>query len=375
MKSNRFKNDSTPSIKPTVQRNDIGGNIFLRSSARVTEVENNNIYHAIISLIDGKKPLNIIVEDLCSRGYQKKEIYDALDEIDELFLLEDNSILSHELSDSEKSRWSRNLNFFGSFLHYGCDKSIPQRQLRDCKVTLLGLGGLGSHLLYDLAALGCMDILAVEFDNVEISNLNRQILYTPADIGKSKSAIAKKRMADFSPNLKFEVYNKKIEDMSDVAAVVLGRDIAICVADRPKTEILHWVNHACVNEGIPLLTGGLDTQLARYYCTLPGEGCLECWRTTVRENSPKDNMILDEQRRTQLRGDNAAFIPFVAIIAGLIIADLTKIVTRIGGKPVSQNKTQEISFSTMNIITGETWELNPMCSCCSEKLQKKFSCL
>lgn len=285
--------------------------------------------------------------------------------MDDLFLLEDVSEKTAFLQDGDVERWARNLNFFGSFCRFGENKQVPQRKIQTCKVALLGLGGLGSHLLFDLAALGCKDIRAVEFDNVEMSNLNRQILYTPSDIGRRKADVAGKRILDFSPDLRFDVYNRKIENTEDVAIALRGRDVAICVADRPKMEILHWVNEACVKARIPLLTGGLDTQVCRYYCTLPGEGCLECWLSHVRDTRPGAHEILEEQRRTQLRGDNAAFVAFVALLSGLMIAEFTKIVTGIGGKPDAQNKTREIDFSKMTIETGETWSKNPSCSCCS----------
>lgn len=306
-----------------------------------------------------------LTEILRGEKFSHSEIVSAFEAFDDLRLLEDASDSESYLKPNDIDRWARNLNFFGSFCRFGENKQIPQKKIQDCKITLLGLGGLGSHLLYDLAALGCKDIRAVEFDDVEISNLNRQILYTPSEIGQPKAEVARKRILGFSPDLKFEVYNQKIQNFADVATAMVDRDIAICVADRPKTEILYWVNEACVKARIPLLTGGLDTQVCRYYCTLPGEGCLECWRSRVRKNQPKSHEILEEQRRTQLRGDNAAFVPFVAILAGLMIAEFTKIMTGIGGKPNAQNKTREINFSSMTIETGETWNKDPSCSCCS----------
>lgn len=353
-----------PSLKPTVQRNDLNETVFLRTSARVTEIDYNSIYYDFLSRCDGKTSLNDIILSLTKDGHSQDDISNTIKDFDDLLLLEDHSITNQSLTQAETDRWARNLNFFGSFLPLGEDKYQPQKALRDCKITLLGLGGLGSHLLYDLAALGCKDILAVEFDRVETSNLNRQILYTPNDIGRLKARIAADRIHAFSPELSFSVFDQKIEKTEDVRGAISGRDLVICVADRPKTEILHWVNEAVVFDKIPLITGGLDTQVARYYCTLPDQGCLECWRRAIRINHPNQDALLEEQRRTQLRGDNAAFVPFVAIITGLIIADLVKIVTGIGGPPNGLNNTREIDFHHMTIETRETWEKDASCTIC-----------
>lgn len=363
-----FHINSVPSLKPTVQRNDLYNKIFLRTSARVTEIEQGNVYSAIINAADGIRTLEAIVVLLREDGYDEATVLRALRELDELLLLEDRAVAQSGLTEAERQRWARNLNFFGSFTPFGGDASLAQKRIRDAKVTLLGLGGLGSHILYDLAALGCKDVLAVEFDKVEISNLNRQILYSPCDIGKQKSDVAREKMRAFSPDLAFRVYETMISGVEDVAAAIAGRDIVICVADRPKTEILHWVNAACVEEGIPLITGGLDTQVARYYSILPGEGCLECWRSQVRESQPDADALLNEQRRTQLRGDNAAFVPFVALIAGFIVAEFSKIITGVGGPPVAHNRTREMHFSTLDVVTGESWSRRDQCGCCGSRM-------
>lgn len=362
-----FEPLATPKIKTTVQRNDLNNDIYLRTSSRVTEISSGTVYHCLVDIMDGVRTVDEINKVLIEKGFNQDDILEAFKAFDDLYMLEDSREKPPLLTQEELDRWTRNINFFGSFSKLGADKQAPQKMLRDCKVTLLGLGGIGSHILYDLAAIGCKDILAVEFDNVEMSNLNRQILYTPDDVGRSKSEAAKRRIKEFSPDMKFEVYEKKIEGPEDVTDAIHGRDIAICVADRPKMEILYWVNSACVEAGIPLLTGGVDTQVARYYCTQPGQGCLECWRNDVKNKDPRADAILEEQKRTQLRGDYAAFVPFVTIVTGLMMAEFSKMVTGVGLPLNALNQTREIHFSSMDVVTGETWVKNPNCACCGGK--------
>lgn len=144
-----------------------------------------------------------------------------------------------------------------------------KKKLIDSKIGIIGLGGLGSHIIYDLAGLGIGEIKAVEFDVVDISNLNRQILYNFDDIGKSKASIAKQRIYEFNPQIKFTVEEKKINSSEDVVESFRGFDCLILVADRPKIKLARWVNEAIVKLNIPLFCAGLEAQRALQYTIYP----------------------------------------------------------------------------------------------------------
>src|SRR6185312_22371 len=205
-----------------------------------------------------------------------------------------------------------------------------QYRLKTARVVLLGLGGLGSHLLYDLAALGVQDIRAVEYDKVELSNLNRQILYNESDIGKPKAQVAAEKILAFNSHLHLEVISQQLHSVDDVLNVIQNRDYVLCVADRPKSEIIQWVNEACVKQNIPLITGGLDTQRGVYYTIIPQvTGCVECWRLQVQQDDPISTELLAERRRMQLGGDNAAFVPLVSLVCSLMLSEFVRLTTQI----------------------------------------------
>ncbi len=356
-----------PRLKQTVQMNIVDDTICLRASAKTTSIKGDiEPLKRLLSLMDGSRDLHSLIDALRSEfpNVSREDVLETVEGLDSLFLLEDAGQANSVLSDYDVARWHRNINFFGSFCRIGQDKYELQARIKQAKVTVLGLGGLGSHLVYDLAAMGVMDIQAVEFDRVEISNLNRQILYNEEDIGRLKSEVAVERMKRFSPNLKLQVIQRQIEGVDDVLAAIRGRDVVLCVADRPKMEIHDWVNEACMREGIPLLSGGLETQMARYFTIIPGEsGCLACWRRQVQAQDEFSDALLSEQRRTQLRGDNAAFVSLVAFIASMMLAEFTKIITGIAA-PVALGKTKEIDFKSMDVYTGEEWTLDPECPVC-----------
>lgn len=80
-----------------------------------------------------------------------------------------------------------------------------QEILRHSKVAVIGAGGVKSTLLLSLAAAGVGHIRIIEFDYVELSNLNRQILYRTSDIGISKGQAAKKTLQDLNPTITIEL--------------------------------------------------------------------------------------------------------------------------------------------------------------------------
>ncbi len=354
-----------PAFKYTVQRNDVNDAVFLRTSGITHEVfDSEGQFARFFDLINGQHTLPQLAE---LSGLTEKEVNEIIQQLDNLYLLEDSETKPNSLSPYDASRWARNLNFLGSYCKLDQNKFELQEKLANAHVLILGLGGLGSHLLYDLAALGIKKITAVEFDNVEISNLNRQILYTENDIGQRKSDIAKKRILEFSPQLEFNVVQKQLRCYEDLNEIATANefDIVICVADRPKMYIHEWVNKVCVQHAIPALFGGLDTQKARFFSIIPNDsGCIACWRKNIEKTDPISEQLYSHQRVNELRGDNAAFVPFVALVGGYIVAEVAKMITGFA-PPASVGKCLEFDLVDFKLSERETWERTDACEVCS----------
>lgn len=104
------------------------------------------------------------------------------------------------LSPAEMARYARHL----AIPEFG---KAGQEKLKAARVLVIGSGGLGSPLLLYLAAAGVGNIGIVDFDSVDESNLQRQVLFTVADIGKSKAETAKQRLLALNPHVNIEVFN------------------------------------------------------------------------------------------------------------------------------------------------------------------------
>jgi adenylyltransferase/sulfurtransferase len=121
-----------------------------------------------------------------------------------------------------------------------------QRRLLDASVLLIGTGGLGSPSAYYLAAAGVGKIGLVDFDVVDISNLQRQILHNTSRIGKPKVESAKETICSLNPDVEVVTYQQKI-DSSNIMQILHDYDVVLDGCDNFPTRYL--VNDACVLSG------------------------------------------------------------------------------------------------------------------------------
>lgn len=121
-----------------------------------------------------------------------------------------------------------------------------QQALKNARVLIIGSGGLGSPSLLYLAAAGVGHIGIVDFDTVDDSNLQRQVLFTTADIGASKAVQAKKRLQELNPYITIQEHEVKL-DSQNARELIRQYDVVADGTDNFPTRYL--VNDACVLEG------------------------------------------------------------------------------------------------------------------------------
>ncbi len=121
-----------------------------------------------------------------------------------------------------------------------------QRKLKNARVLVVGTGGLGSPLLLYLTAAGVGNIGIVDFDVVDKSNLQRQVLFTTADVGKPKAEVAKERLQALNPFVNFEIFNTRL-DSTNALEIISKYDIVADGTDNFPTRYL--VNDASVLAG------------------------------------------------------------------------------------------------------------------------------
>ncbi|MEK6649148.1 MAG: adenylyltransferase/sulfurtransferase MoeZ [Actinomycetota bacterium] len=155
--------------------------------------------------------------------------------------------LGQELSVDQLRRYSRHLVIpeFGM---------AGQRRLMNARVLCVGAGGLGSPALLYLAAAGVGTLGIVDFDAVDESNLQRQIIHGQSDIGRSKTESAKEKIAEINPNVNVELHNARL-DVSNVMEIFSQYDLIVDGTDNFATRYL--VNDACVLLKKPYVWGSI----------------------------------------------------------------------------------------------------------------------
>ncbi|MBI2272060.1 MAG: molybdopterin-synthase adenylyltransferase MoeB [Bacteroidetes bacterium] len=129
-----------------------------------------------------------------------------------------------------------------------------QAKIKQAKVLVIGAGGLGCPALQYLAAMGFGEIGIVDFDKVDESNLQRQILYSVEDIGKLKAETAVSRLSKQNPFVKFNTYTVRL-DNQNALNIISDYDVVIDGTDNFATRYL--VNDACVIMNKPLIYGSI----------------------------------------------------------------------------------------------------------------------
>ncbi|RPH21247.1 HesA/MoeB/ThiF family protein [Buttiauxella warmboldiae] len=172
------------------------------------------------------------------------------------------------MKDSDFMRYSRQLLLEDIALE-------GQLRLLASKVLIVGLGGLGSPAALYLAAAGVGTLILADDDNVHISNLQRQILFTSADIDQPKSRVARRHLQQLNPDITLQVIGERLAGET-LAQAVQSADLVLDCSDNMATR--QAVNATCVAHNKPLISAsavGFGGQLM--VLTPPWEnGCYRC---------------------------------------------------------------------------------------------------
>ena len=154
-----------------------------------------------------------------------------------------------------------------------------QRLLAGARVVVVGAGGVKSTLLMSLVAGGIGHIRLIEFDRVELSNLNRQILYRTSDIGLAKGQASLKTLQDLNPEVTIELVEEKVVE-SNIDDLFRGFDFVVEGGDSPAGRNL--VNEHCLAAGQPFVHASAQFSYGYVFSVVPAEqtACFACFFPT-----------------------------------------------------------------------------------------------
>ncbi len=349
-----------PRIKRTTEP--IGspdGDVYLMrpSAGSDIRIENPNAeQRQLLEALDGELTLEQLEE-----RFGKEEVGDLISQLGELEVIEDAAD-DDLLAPGELARFDRQLRYFSDVGTQELTPSECQARLREARVAVLGVGGLGGAAARALACVGVGEMWLVDGDRVEVSNLNRQTLYTEADIGLLKVEVAAARLRAFNSAMRVTATARRLESEAEVADFIAGADVLVDAADWPAHDIERWCNSACFEAGIPYITMSHFPPIARVGpLFVPGKtGCYTCQETAFRREYPLFDVAI-EQRRAK-SAPAATLGPACEMIGGLVGMEIMHLLTGLS-EPSTLGASHIYDLRTME-VKREPVAPEPGCPVC-----------
>src|SRR5665811_247660 len=308
-----------PRIKRTTEQIEApNGDLYLMrpSAGADIQIENPDADgRRLLAALDGS-----LTREELERRHGQEEVNDLLAQLEELGLVEDAAD-DELISAATMERFDRQIRYFADITS-GPPPSECQARLEGARIVVLGVGGLGGWSALSLACCGIGEMLLVDGDQVEESNLNRQVLYSEADIGRLKVEVAAERLGAFNSRMRLETVPEKVDGEAAIAALIDDYDLVIDAADWPAHEIEQWCNGACFAAEVPYITMSHFPPIARVGpLYVPGvTGCFACQVAAYRRNYPMFDVAI-EQRRAK-PSPAATLGPACALIGGQVGLDV-----------------------------------------------------
>ncbi|KAA1192291.1 HesA/MoeB/ThiF family protein [Photorhabdus heterorhabditis] len=219
----------------------------------------------VLSKLDGFHTIPRIIKEISHMGYKinEHEIVNFIEKLNSFGLIEDNAIFSDILTSQEIELYDRQLLQYSLIDNENINSIKYQERLKESRILVLGMGGWGTWCSLQLALAGVGTLRIVDGDDVELSNLNRQVLYTFDDIGKNKVDAAEEGIKRHNKYTNVEKYfefattdENRLKEMLDGVDLVLLAWASLGYFRKNTVEgIVHEL--AC-NKNIPVIELGGD---------------------------------------------------------------------------------------------------------------------
>ncbi len=192
-----------------------------------------------------------------------------------------------------------------------------QLKLTESKALIIGAGGLGSPVAMYLASSGIGHLTIVDFDHIELSNLQRQLLHGTSDLGRLKVDSAKDTLTELNSEIEITTIDRRLEE-DELREQVKLADIVLETTDNFQSRFL--LNRLCVEEKKPLVSGSV----------IRFEGQLSVFRSD-KEDSPCYHCLYKESDELgETCSQNGVLAPVVGIIGSIQATEAIKVLTGLG---------------------------------------------
>ena len=218
-----------------------------------------------------------------------------------------------------------------------------QERFKDAKITVIGCGGIGGETIEMLARMGIGELVLVDEDAFDLSNLNRQTLATITDLGLDKSAVAAEKVRLINPYVKTTIFNEHV-DQTNIDKVIGDSDIVIDALDNVLTRVI--VSRKAKEKGIAYIHGAIHGTMGQITVFLPNS------EKTYEEmfNLPSIGKELDDETVEALKNVTSGVPPVIGptpnLIGCLEAFEAYKIITGVGKVTVAPNI---LTFDLLNL--------------------------
>lgn len=193
-----------------------------------------------------------------------------------------------------------------------------QQRLMDSRVLLVGLGGLGCPVAMYLAASGVGELVLADNDEVELSNLQRQIAHTTLDIGQAKVVSAKQSVLTLNPDVKVSTFTERLSGQL-LSEQVSAADVVVDASDNFSTRF--EINQACVEHGVPLVSGAAIRSEGQLIVFDSRDDSSPCYRCLYDDNVNDDDLSCSE---------SGVLAPLVGMIGSMQALETVKLLAGYG---------------------------------------------
>ena len=201
-----------------------------------------------------------------------------------------------------------------------------QQRFKDAKITVIGCGGIGGETIEMLARMGIGNLVLVDKDAFDLSNLNRQTLASLSDLGLDKSAVAAEKVRLINPYVNVDIFNEHV-DQENIDKIIGDSDIVIDALDNVLTRVI--VSRKAKEKGIPYIHGAIHGTQGQITVFLPNTKSYE-----EMFNLPSIDKELTEEVINDLKNVTSGVPPVIGptpnIIGCLEAFEAYKIITGIG---------------------------------------------
>lgn len=352
-------------LRPSVAVVELDGIIeFFLSNIRksiVLKVHTN--LKGLLFKFDGEKELDEICKEEDINDSQKEELKYLID-----FLNEKNIMLKvDEEYERSYKKYPRVYNILEDYFSSQLQINERFKKFKSSKVMIVGLGAVGTWVAHNLVMSGVSNLILVDFDKVDATNLHRQIGFFRKDIGILKIEALKNRLLEIDKKLNIELIGMKLDEFFFKKYYFEDIDLIINCADYPSVDFTsEIIGEYCMLKNIPhLIGGGYNLHMTLIgQAIIPGKtACVRCFKKNLEEMNKIDikniRKLITKERKI------GSFTPLVSLSAAITSNEALKILLGIE-RLVMQNNRCEFKLKDMN-FQNLTLEKRKDCEWCGKE--------